>query len=149
MTPAVTPTPAPDAAPAAAPKTLTPLDFLASLGGPSPEQIDFIKQQSPNNRARVMCNDGKRAFVVRAIGGLELAQIRKNIPQNSTNPDEDTAIAAAVLCTVWTNVTPEKRLNETLLRTGSAGLPSSLWSLITMLSDYMDPQDFEVCSAEL
>jgi len=148
MTPAVTPDP--EVVPAKDPNAgMDPIDFLASIGGPSLDQINFIKQQSPNKRARVFTPDSKRAFVVRAIGGLELAQIRKNIPQNSTNPDEDTAIAAAVLCTVWTNVTSEKRLNETLLRTGAAGLPSSLWMLITMLSDYTDPQDFAVCSAEL
>jgi hypothetical protein len=130
-------------------RDLNPYEFLASIGGPNREQIEFIKSQSPNGRARIFTPDGKRAFVLRAIGGLELASIEKNIPAGDTNPELTRAVNADVLCVAWTNTTPEKKLNEIGLRTGSAGLPQTLWNLITALSDFVDPAEFVVCSAEL
>ncbi|MGI4830758.1 MAG: hypothetical protein ACRYFU_21585 [Janthinobacterium lividum] len=35
------------------------------------------------------------------------------------------------------------------LRAGTAGLPDSIWTLIKILSDFVDTQDFQTCSVEL
>jgi hypothetical protein len=138
----------------------TPVDFVAArrdamyakiaeLDGPSPEQIAQWKANAPGNRVRAFSLDNVRFFVVRAIGGLELAGIQKNIVQNASNPELEVKLAAAVLCTLWTSSTREGKLTELGLRTGTAGLPSSIWTLIETISDYADPQDFQQCSVEL
>jgi hypothetical protein len=138
----------------------TPVDFavkrkelmyekIALLGGPTPAQIDSWKQSAPGNRIRAFSLDNVRFFIVRAIGGLELAGIQKNIPQNSSNPELEIKLEAAVLCTLWTSSTRDGKLTQLGLRTGTAGLPSSIWTLIEAISDYADPQDFQQCSVEL
>jgi hypothetical protein len=122
---------------------------LAELGGPSEAQIDAWKQSAPGNRLRAYSLDNVRFDIVRAIGGLEFAAIQKNIPANSTNPQLEIQIEAAVLCTCWTSSTRDGKLTSIGLRTGAAGRPSSTWTLIETLSDYADPQDFQTCSVEL
>ena len=122
---------------------------IAELSGPSEAQIDAWKQSAPGNRVRAFSLDNVRFYIVRAIGGLEFAGIQKNIPQNSTNPQLEIQLEAAVLCTLWTSSTRDGKLTSIGLRTGTAGLPSSIWTLIETLSDYADPQDFQTCSVEL
>ena len=126
-----------------------PYLFIASLGGPSKEQIEAYKQSIPNGRLRVYTPDGKRAYIVRCISGLELGGIQKSLPPNCSNPEYDTSLAAGALCTIWTNASHDHKLSETGLRGGSAGLPSTLWALILELSDFTPPDQFAYCSAEL
>jgi hypothetical protein len=126
-----------------------PYEFLASISGPTKDQVEAFKQNVPNGRIRIFTPDGKRGYLLRAISGLELAQIQKSIPPNSSNIEYDASIGSAVLCTIWTNASADGKLSEVGLRGGSAGLPSTLWNLITLMSDFVDPQDFAACSAEL
>lgn len=154
MTTEVT-TPEVTTAPEAAPQpkqVMSPQEFLATLpGAPTPEQIANWKLQAPNNRVQLFSPDGKRAFILRGLTGLELSQIQKQIQQMATpssDPDLEIQIAAAVKATVWTNVAGGK-LTDTFLRTGSAGMPSTLFAQVTRLSDFMDPQQIELLSAEL
>jgi hypothetical protein len=132
---------------------MTPQEFLASLAGaPTLDQIAVWKQQAPNNRLEVFTPDGKRAFVLRGLTGLELTQIQKTIHTMATataDPDLETQIASVVKATVWTNVGSTGKLTDVILRTGSAGLPSTLFAKVTKLSDFMDPQQIEMLSGEL
>ena len=67
----------------------------------------------------------------------------------TADPDLEMQIAAVVKATVWTNVGQNGKLTDVILRTGSAGLPSTLFAKVTKLSDFMDPQQIEMLSAEL
>jgi len=59
-------TPAPDQTkPAEKQPTTDPYELLKEVGGPSREQIEFLKQQSPNGRVRLLTPDHKRVFVLR------------------------------------------------------------------------------------
>src|SRR5665213_2117967 len=131
---------------------MTPQEFLASLpGAPTADQVTTWKQQAPNNRLEVFTPDVKRAFIIRGLTGLELTQIQKLVQQIAgvTDPDLETQIAAVVKAVVWTNVGQSGRLTDVTLRTGTAGLPSTLFAKVTKLSDFMDPQQIEMLSAEL
>lgn len=132
---------------------LTGPEFLASLAGaPSPEQVEAWKQQAPNNRIELFTPDGKRAYIVRGITGLELSTIQKQIQSMATpaaDPDAEVQILAVVRATLWTNVGVGGKLTDTILRTGTAGLPSALFAKVTKLSDFFDPQQIEFLSAEL
>jgi hypothetical protein len=132
---------------------MTPQEFLASLpGAPTPEQVAGWKAQAPNNRLEVFSPEGKRAFIMRGLTGLELTQIQKQIQSMATpaaDPDLEMQIASVVKATVWTNVGVNGKLTDVILRTGTAGLPSTLFSKVTKLSDFMDPQQIEMLSAEL
>ncbi|MGC1582142.1 MAG: hypothetical protein WA766_11695 [Candidatus Acidiferrales bacterium] len=131
---------------------MTPQEFLATLpGAPSADQIATWKSQAPNNRLDVLSPDGKRAFILRGLTGLELTQIQKQVQQiqGCTDPDLEMQIAAVVKATVWTNVGQSGKLTDIILRTGTAGLPSALFTKISKLSDFMDPQTIEYLSAEL
>jgi hypothetical protein len=131
---------------------MTPQEFLASLAGaPTADQISVWKLQAPNNRIEVFTPDGKRAFILRGLTGLELTQIQKQIQQiqGASDPDLEMQIASVVKATVWTNVGQNGKLSDIILRTGSAGLPSTLFAKVTKLSDFMDPQQIEMLSAEL
>lgn len=125
------------------------LQLIESLGGPSPAEIEVMRSNSPGGRIRVFSLDNRRYFIVRSISGMELATIQKGIPTNSTDPEKDIQIGVASLCTLWTNSTVEKKLSEAALRFGPAGLPSSIWALVAILSDFADPADFQTCSVEL
>lgn len=128
-------------------------EFLDSLAGaPTTDQIATWKMQAPNNAVEGFTPDGKRAFIMRGLTGLELSQIQKTIQSMATavsDPDLETQIAAVVKATVWTNVGTLGRLTDVILRTGSAGLPSTLFSIVTKLSDFMDPQKIEMLSGAL
>jgi hypothetical protein len=132
---------------------MTPQEFLATLpGAPTADQIAAWKSQAPNNRLEVFTPDGKRAFIMRGLTGLELTQIQKQIQGMATpssDPDLEMQIASVVKSTVWTNVGIAGKLTDVVLRTGTAGLPSTLFSKVTKLSDFMDPQQIEFLSAEL
>lgn len=132
---------------------MTPQEFLASLAGaPAPEMISNWKLQAPNNKVELFSPDGKRAFILRGLTGLELTTIQKQIQQMATptsDPDLEMQIASIIKACVWTNVGPNGKLTDILLRNGTAGLPSTLFSIITKLSDFMDPQKIEMLSAEL
>lgn len=140
-------------APAPTKTTMTPQEFLASLAGaPTADQIASWKTQAPNQRIEVFSPDGKRAFIVRGLTGLEFTQIQKQIQAMATptaDPDLEMQIAAVVKATVWTNSGTSGKLTDIVLRTGSAGLPSTLFAKVTKLSDFMDPQTIEMLSAEL
>src|SRR5271170_7949725 len=133
--------------------TMTPQEFLASLpGDPTADQVAGWKAQAPNQRIEIFSPEGKRAFIVRGLTGLEFTQIQKQIQQMATataDPDLEMQIAAVVKATVWTNVGQNGKLTDVTLRTGSAGLPSTLFAKVTKLSDFMDPQQIEMLSAEL
>jgi len=137
------------------PKTqMTAAEFLATLpGAPSADQVATWKSQAPNNRIELFTpGDGKRAFIVRGLTGLELSQIQKQIQTMATpasDPELEMQIASVVKATVWTNVGTGGKLTDVVLRTGTAGLPSTLFSKVTKLSDFMDPQQIEMFSAEL
>jgi|SRR5208282_2805848 len=137
------------------PKTnMSPQEFLASLpGAPTPDQIANWKAQAPANRIELFAMpDGKRAFIMRGLTGLELTQIQKQIQSMATpaaDPDLEMQIASVVKATLWTNVGTNGKLSDTVLRTGTAGLPSTLFAKVTKLSDFMDPQQIEMLSAEL
>lgn len=133
--------------------SLTPQEFLASLpGAPTVDQIAAWKVQAPNNRLEVFSPEGKRAFILRGLTGLEFTQIQKQLQNMATqvsDPDLEMQIAAVVKAVVWTNVGQNGRLTDVILRTGTAGLPSTLFTKVTKLSDFMDPQQIELLSAEL
>lgn len=132
---------------------LSGAEFLATLvGAPSAEQVEAWKQQAPNNRIELFTPDGKRAYIVRGITGTELAQIQKQVQGMATpssDPDLEVQIAAVVRSTLWTNVGSGGHLTDVILRTGAAGLPSTLFAKVTKLSDFFDPQQIEFLSAEL
>ena len=138
-----------------------PYEFLKTINGaPTKVQIDTWKTQTPNNRLRVFTPDGgKRVFIVRAIGAMELQRLQGTLPQNlgaSLPPEQQAAkiefelqLLVCSQCVLWTNSTVDGKLGTELLRSGSAGLPGTLFNLISWLSDFMDPSAFEVLSAEL
>jgi hypothetical protein len=140
-------------APAPTKANLTPQEFLATLpGSPTPEQIETWKSQSPNGRVKVLTLDGKTAFIIRGLNGLELSQIQKGIQQMATptaDPDLETQIACDVKATLWTNASPTGKLTDVILRTGPAGRPSTLFTVVTELSEFTNPQQVDAMSADL
>lgn len=142
-------------------KFSNPYDFLATVtGAPTKIQIEAWKGQTPNNRLRVFTPDaGKRVFIVRAIGAMELQKLQNSLPQNlgaglpadqaSAKVEFELQLAVAAHCVLWTNTNSDGKLTSEGLRAGSAGLPGTLFNLISWLSDFMDPAAFDVLSAEL
>jgi hypothetical protein len=138
-----------------------PYEYLATVtGAPSKIQLEAWKAQTPNNRLRVFTPDaGKRVFIVRAIGAMELQRLQASLPQNlgaGLPPEQQAAkiefelqLAVASHCVMWTNASGDGKLNPDLLRAGSAGLPGTLFQLISWLSDFMDPAAFDVLSIEI
>ena len=63
---------------------ITPFEFLQTFPeAPSLEQIEQWKQQAPGARLRIWhSTDGKRVYVLRAIGGQELGQLQASLPPN-------------------------------------------------------------------
>jgi hypothetical protein len=151
--PAPTETAAPESIQPVSKANMTPQEFLATLpGAPTADQIAAWKQQAPNNRLEIFTPDGKRAFIIRGLTGLELTGIQKQIQSMATavsDPDLEMQIASVVKAVVWTNIGTAGRLTDVILRNGTAGLPSTLFAKVTKLSDFMDPQQIEMLSAEL
>jgi hypothetical protein len=129
-----------------------PYDFLATIkGAPSRASIESLKSQTPNNRLRVFSPEGKRVYIVRGISALELNKLQNQVSEK-TNPEkaeQELHIAIAAACVVWTNQSESGRLTEVELRAGSAGLPVSLFELVSWLSDFIAPEAFGALSAEL
>ena len=149
---AVTETAAP-----AEPHIPTMAEFIATLdGAPSGEMILTWKSQAPNKRIRAFAPDamagGKRAYILRGLSGLELSQIQKGIQSMATptsDPELEMQIASIVRACLWTNVGQSGKLTDTILRTGAAGTPSTLFAIVTELSDFVDPKKIEMLSADL
>lgn len=145
---------------AAAQKNLMdPFEFLQTYAGaPTKATIDQWKAQAPNGIVRILAL-GKRVFILRGIGALELQTVQAEIPENTgagLNPEARAAKIEAEVslrvgsrCVLWTSSTTDHKLTVEQLRVGSAGLPSTLFSLITYLSDFVDPQELQLVSAEL
>jgi len=136
-----------------------PFDFLQTFkNAPSKATIESWKAQAPNGTVRMLAL-GKRVYIVRGISGLELMTIQNNIPDNlgaSLSPEarqqkveQEISLNVASRCVVWTSSTPDGKLTVEQLRGGSAGLPSTLFALITYMSDFIEPDAFSILSAEL
>jgi hypothetical protein len=132
---------------------LTPVQFLGQFpDAPTQDQIDSLKQQAPGGRIRLFhSSDAKRVYLMRGVTGVELAGLQAKIPQN-TDPDKIPGlvqILVAAHCCVWTSATQDHKLNEQVLRGGTAGLPETLHEIVCQLSDYMAPVDIQRFSADL
>lgn len=138
---------------------LDPYDYLATFpNAPSRANVEAFKAQAPNGVIRILAL-ASRVYLVRGIGGLELASIQSGIPENlgaGLNPEARAAkieaeisLHVAARCTVWASTSPNGTLSVEGLRMGSAGLPSTLFGLVTWLSDFVDPEAFQIMSAEL
>lgn len=125
------------------------LDRIEALGGPSKIEIERLKQNVPGGRLRAFSLDNRRFFIVRGVSGLELAEIQKRIVQNASDPEKETQLQLGAACILWTNATAQRRLTEMDLRSGPAGLPSTITSYVMALSDFASPDELQICSVEL
>lgn len=130
----------------------SPYDFLATIeGAPDKTAIETMKRSTPNNRIRVFSPDAKRVFLVRGVSGLELSNLQKQLPAN-VNPDKaesELALLVGATSVMWTNTTTNNKLTAEDLRLGSAGLPATLFQLVSFLSDFVDPEALNALSSEL
>jgi hypothetical protein len=130
-----------------------PYEFIAAFpNGPTKDQLELWKAQAPGGRIRMKASsDFKRVFIMRAIGGTELAQLQARLPQNIA-PErlpQELQIAVAVHCCLWTSATPDGKLTDLVLRASGSGLPITLHEVVSVLSDYEDPETIERLSADL
>ena len=136
-----------------------PYDYLATIpGAPTKDQVEAMKLQAPNGIVRLLVI-GKRVYLVRGMSGLELQNIQSQIPDNlgagltpearSAKIEGEIQLHAAAKCTIWTNTIKDGKFTVEQLRGGSAGLPSTLFNLITYMSDFIDPEALNVMSIEL
>jgi len=136
-----------------------PYEYLATFpGAPTKEQVEALKAQAPNGIIRIFA-PGKRVFLLRGFSGVELQSIQAQIPENlgaNLAPDARAAkieaevgLHAASLCTVWTSTTKSGKLTIEQLRGGTAGLPSTLFAIVTYMSDFLDPEALQALSMEL
>ena len=134
-------------------KGQNPYEFLASFpNAPTREQVESWKAQAPGGRIRMKASgDFKRVFIMRAIGGTELAQLQTRLPSNITQDrlPQELQIAVACHCCLWTSVTPDGKLTDLVLRGSGSGLPLTLHEVVSVLSDYEDPEMIERLSADL
>lgn len=132
---------------------MTPATFLASLpGSPSADMVENWKQQAPNNKIKIFSPDGKRAYILRGITGFELATIQKQLEGMATpsaNPELEVQLASVTLACIWTNVGTNHKLDGTILRSGTAGLPQTLFQIVSELSDFYDPAKLDFMSGDL
>lgn len=127
-----------------------PQVFLKTIpDAPSQEQIKAWKLEVPGGRVRLFTPDGRRVFLLRALSGIELAELTKKVPPNASNPEEEMKVLVAARCTLWTNLTHNHLLDEISLRQGTAGLPETLYLIVSELSDYFDPIRLQTFSADL
>ncbi len=129
----------------------TPLEFLLKQpGAPTVARINELKQQVPGGRLRVFAtSDGKRVYLLRGFSGLEMAEVQKAVPANSTRPEEDYVLRMAARCVVWTNSSPTGQLDPTVLQACGAGLPGTLFTMMSHLSDFVDPEMLDQLSGEI
>lgn len=143
----------------AAQNFVDPYEYLGTFpGAPTKDTVESYKAQAPNGAIRIFA-PGKRVYLVRGISGLELQAVQSQIPENfgaglqpeakAAKVEGEVALAVASKCVVWTSTTRDGKLTVEQLRGGSAGLPSTLFSLITYMSDFLDPEALQILSAEL
>lgn len=143
----------------AAQNLMDPMEYLQTFkNAPTKAQIESWKQQAPNGVIRILAI-GKRVYLVRGVSGLELQQLQAEVPENlgaGLNPEAraakiegEVSLRVGARCVPWTSTTTDGKLTTEQLRVGSAGLPSTLFSMITYLSDFIDPQELQLISAEL
>jgi len=136
-----------------------PYVYLSTFpGAPTKDQVENLKAQAPNGTIRIFA-PGKRVYLVRGISGLELQSVQAQIPDNlgaglspeakAAKVEGEVALAVSAKCVVWTSTTNTGKLTAEQLRGGSAGLPSTLFNLITYMSDFLDPEALQIMSAEL
>lgn len=140
---------------------MDPFDFLQKFpNAPSKAVVESWKTQAPNGVIRLFApGNGKRVYLVRGISGLELKLIQSQIPDNlgaNLAPDAriakneaEVALQSVAKAVVWTNVTPDGKLTKEHLEAGPAGLPSTIFNLVTYLSDFLEPEALQLMSAEL
>jgi hypothetical protein len=130
-----------------------PFTFLASFpNAPTRDQLELWKSQAPGGRIRLKTtSDFKRVFIMRAIGGTELAALQARLPQNITpeRVPQEMQVAVSIHCCLWTNATPDGKLTDLVLRGSGAGLPLTLHEVVSVLSDFEDPEMIEHLSADL
>lgn len=135
------------------PKAQSPQEFLATLpNAPTPAQIREWKMQVPGGRIRMFVppgSEGKRAYIVRAISGLELAELYKSMPQNIQNTEIEIQLKVAVLCTLWSSEKGTLPYSEIELKSGPAGTVDALYQIINNLSDFYEPMQLLSYSADL
>jgi hypothetical protein len=130
----------------------SPFDLLreSTPGFPSNERIAAWKVQVPGNRIKMFCPDGKRVYFLRGLSGIEFATVNKQVAaSNFENPELEVALIASAKCTLWTNTSANGTLDEAVLRSGAAGLPSALFDVVQNLSDFYSPQQLFHFSMEL
>jgi hypothetical protein len=130
----------------------SPFEILQETtpGFPSAERIAAWKAQVPGQRVKLFCPDGKRVYFLRGMSGIEFATVNKQIAaSNFDNPEVELGLIAAAKCTLWTNTSANGTLDESVLRGGSAGLPSALFEVIQNLSDFYSPSQLFQFSMEL
>lgn len=139
---------------------MEPMDFLQKFErAPSKATVESWKAQAPNGTIRIYAPTDKRAYIVRGISGMELQGLQGRIPENlgANLPQEQRAaklenelqLLVAAHCTLWASTTTDNKLTVDILRAGSAGLPGALFNLISWLSDFVDPETFQLLSADL
>lgn len=130
-----------------------PYEFLSKFSNaPTKSQIEAWKSQAPGGRIRMKASsDLKRVYLMRAIGGTELAQLQTRLPQNIA-PErlpQELQIAIACHCCLWTNASPDGKLTDLVMRASGSGLSVTLHEVVSVLSDYEDPETIERLSADL
>jgi hypothetical protein len=133
--------------------------LLAAPGAPTKATVEAWKKQAPNGVIRLLILGNKRIYLVRGVTGQELLSAQNAIPENlgaglapearMAKVDLELQLIVASKCTLWTSDSPDGRLTIEQLRTGSAGRPSTLFNLVTVLSDFVEPEAFQVISTEL
>jgi len=127
------------------------MDFLKTIqGSPSANEIENYKSQAPGGRVKVFTPDGaKRVFVIRALSGLEMETISKQIPANAENRELEMQIHSCARATIWTNTTQDGQVDDLYFKRAPAGLATSMFTLVSRMSDFMDPETLEMLSADL
>jgi hypothetical protein len=129
---------------------LTPAEFLATVpGAPTPQQLDGWKANVPNHRLKLFAPEKGRVFIIRGITGLEMTAIRRAVPDNARDPDDEVQCAAVEKAVLWTNTTASNRITRAELVSGSAGLPFAIFTVIAELSDYYAPDFIASVSGDL
>jgi hypothetical protein len=125
----------------------SPFEYIIAKypNAPSEAAIQSFKMQVPGGRVRFMeLPDGKRAVLLRAISGPELAGVQAEARKfEETKQLYELQVAVATKCTLWSSFTPGNKLTDQQLRASGAGLPVSLHAAIWDLSDYIDPALFD------
>lgn len=137
-----------------------PYELLATFpNAPNKTDIEHYKAQSPNGIIRLFAIGPKRVYLVRGLSGIELAGIQGQIPSNlgagladevkAMKIDAEVAIHGASKGVIWTSTTKDGKLSPEQVRGGSAGLPSTLFTLVSYLSDFLEPAALDAMSIEL